>query len=159
MTTAAAISNPQNTPATATDPEHAEARSGVSARQLAESAADLTGRVALAAIFALAGINKLNAYEGTAGYMESMGVAGSLLPAVIGLEIIGAIALILGFRTRVAALALAGFSVLSALIFHFELADQMQFIMFFKNIAMAGGFLVLAANGAGAWSLDARRRV
>ncbi len=125
---------------------------------LTRNLADLGGRVALAAIFALAGFNKLGAYEGTAGYMEAMGVPGALLPAVIALEIAGAIALIVGFQTRLAALALAGFSVLSGLIFHFDLADQMQFILFFKNIAMAGGFLVLAANGAGAWSVDAYRR-
>lgn len=139
----------------ASEPDSTTAAAGTTTIQ---SAADLVGRVSLAAIFALAGLNKLNAYEGTAGYMDSMGVSGTLLPVVIALELIGAAAVIAGYQTRIAALALAGFSVLSALIFHFDLADQMQFIMFFKNIAMAGGFLVLAANGAGAWSVDARRR-
>jgi len=119
---------------------------------------ELAGRVALAAIFLLAGLNKITAYAGTQGYMESVGVPGALLPAVIALELIGAALLIVGFQTRLAALALAGFSVVSALLFHFDLADQMQFILFFKNIAMAGGFLVLAANGAGALSIDARRQ-
>lgn len=138
------------------DSTNAQSANSASSNTLA-SAADLIGRVSLAAIFMLAGINKLGAYEGTAGYMASMGVPGELLPAVIVLEIIGAALLIVGFKTRWVALALAGFSVLSGLIFHFNLADQTQFILFFKNIAMAGGFLVLAANGAGAWSLDGRR--
>ena len=119
---------------------------------------ELVGRVGLAAIFLLAGMNKITAYAGTQGYMESVGVPGALLPAVIALELIGAALVVAGFQTRLAALALAGFSVVSALLFHFDLADQMQFILFFKNIAMAGGFLVLAANGAGALSVDARRK-
>ena len=119
--------------------------------------ADLAGRVGLAAIFLLSGLNKIGAYEGTQAYMASAGVPGMLLPAVIILEVIGALFLIVGFQTRPAAVALAGFSVLSALLFHFNLADQLQFILFFKNIAMAGGFLILAVHGAGAWSLDARR--
>jgi len=121
------------------------------------AAADLLGRVGLAAIFLLAGINKIQAYEGTAGYMAAFGVPGELLPVVILFEIVGALLLIAGFCTRLTALAFAGFSVVSALLFHNALADQMQFILFFKNIAMAGGFLILAANGPGAWSLDRRR--
>lgn len=118
---------------------------------------DLLGRVLLAAIFLLAGLNKISGYEGTAAYMASQGVPGELLPLVIALEIGGAVAIILGLFTRLSALALAGFSVASALLFHFDLGDQTQFVMFFKNLAMAGGFLVLFANGPGAWSLDAVR--
>ena len=121
------------------------------------SLADLLGRIGLAAIFLLAGLNKVGGYTGTQGYMESAGVSGSLLPAVIALEVLGAIALIIGFQTRMVALALAAFSVLSGLLFHFNLGDQLQFIMFFKNIALAGGFLVVAAHGAGALSVDALR--
>ena len=122
------------------------------------AAGEFVGRVGLAAIFLLAGLNKIGAgYAGTAGYMESAGVPGELLPAVIALEVLGAVFLMAGFLTRWTALALAGFSVLSGLLFHFNLADQLQFILFFKNIAMAGGFLILAANGAGPWSIDARR--
>jgi putative oxidoreductase len=119
---------------------------------------ELIGRLALAAIFLLAGLNKIGAFAGTQSYMESVGVPGMLLPGVIVLEILGAALLIVGLWTRLVALALAAFSVVSGLLFHFDLADQMQFILFFKNIAMAGGFLVLAANGAGSLSLDARRR-
>jgi putative oxidoreductase len=76
---------------------------------------------------------------------------------VIALEVLGAVAVIVGWRTRLFAFLLAGFSVVSAVIFHRALGDQMQFIMFMKNLAMAGGFLFLVARGAGDWSLDARR--
>ncbi|WP_322618998.1 DoxX family protein [Arenimonas daejeonensis] len=86
--------------------------------------------------------------------MEAMGVPGGLLPLVIFAEIVGGLALAAGLFTRWAALGLAVFSVASAFLFHFQLADQMQFINFFKNIAIAGGFLVLAAHGAGKFSVD-----
>jgi putative oxidoreductase len=115
----------------------------------------LTGRVGLSAIFILSGIAKLGAgYAGTQGYMEAMGVPGSLLPLVIFAEVAGGLAILSGFLTRWAAIGLAGFSIASAFLFHFQLADQMQFINFYKNLAMAGGFLVLAAQGAGAFSID-----
>jgi len=118
----------------------------------------LAGRLALVAIFLLAGLNKISAYEGTAGWMESMGVPGVMLPLVIALELGAGLAIAFGLFTRLAALAIAGFSVASALIFHLDFNDQIQFLMFWKNIAIAGGFLVLAAAGAGNLSLDARRQ-
>lgn len=121
-----------------------------------EKYVNLAGRVLLAHIFLLAGINKITGYSGTQGYMEAMGVPGMLLPLVILLEIGGALALIAGWQTRLAAYALALFSIVSALIFHSNLGDQMQMILFMKNWAMAGGLLVLAANGAGAYSLENR---
>jgi putative oxidoreductase len=126
--------------------------------QTAINAGNLTGRIFIAALFLMAGIGKLGAgYAGTQGYMESMGVPGVLLPLVIALEIGGAILVIAGLWTRLAALALAGFTVVSAVLFHADFSDQMQQIMFMKNFAIAGGFLFLAASGAGAWSVDARR--
>jgi putative oxidoreductase len=85
-----------------------------------------------------------------------MGVPGMLLPLVIALEVVGAIAIIFGWRTRLFAFLLAGFSIVSAAIFHSALGDQVQFLLFMKNLAMAGGFLFLVARGAGDWSLDAR---
>ena len=116
---------------------------------------NLVGRFGLSAIFVLSGFAKLGAgYEGTQGYMEAMGVPGGLLPLVIFAEIVGGLAVAAGLLTHWAALGLAVFSVASAFLFHFQLADQMQFINFFKNIAIAGGFLVLAANGAGKFSVD-----
>lgn len=122
------------------------------------NAGELTGRIFIAAIFLTAGFGKLGAgYAGTQGYMESMGVPGMLLPLVIALEIGGAILVMAGLWTRVTALALAAFTVLSAILFHADFSDQMQQIQFMKNFAIAGGFLLLAAAGAGAWSVDARR--
>ena len=117
---------------------------------------ELTGRTLLAALFLISGLNKIGAYDATAGYMSAMGVPGILLPAVIVTEVVGALAIIAGWRTRIVALLLAGFTLLSALLFHNNLADQVQAIMFFKNVSIAGGFLLLVANGAGPWSLDSR---
>ena len=116
----------------------------------------LVARILMSVMFILAGWNKIGGYAGTQGYMEAMGVPGMLLPLVILLEIGGALALIAGWQTRLAAYALALFSIVSALIFHSNLGDQMQMILFMKNWAMAGGLLVLAANGAGAYSLENR---
>jgi putative oxidoreductase len=121
-----------------------------------QNLADLAGRILIAAIFLIAGLNKIGGYEGTQGYMAAMGVPGMLLPLVIALEVVGAIAIIFGWRTRLFAFLLAGFSIVSAAIFHSALGDQVQFLLFMKNLAMAGGFLFLVARGAGDWSLDAR---
>jgi len=108
---------------------------------------NLGGRILLATIFLMAGISKLGAgYAGTQGYMEAMGVPGGLLPLVIALEIGGAVALIIGFQVRWAALALAGFSVIAGLLFHANFADQMQSILFMKNLAIAGGLLALMSQ-------------
>lgn len=116
----------------------------------------LLGRLGLSLIFILSGVAKLGAgYAGTQGYMEAMGVPGALLPLVIALETGGGLAVAAGLLTRWAALGLAAFSVASAVLFHFDLGDQGQFINFYKNIAIAGGFLVLAAHGGGRLSLDA----
>jgi putative oxidoreductase len=121
-----------------------------------QNLADLVGRILIAAIFLLAGLNKIGGYAGTQGYMESMGVPGGLLPLVIAVEVLGAVAIIAGWHTRLFAFLLAGFSIVSALIFHRALGDPIQFILFMKNLAMAGGFLFLVARGPGDWSLDAR---
>jgi putative oxidoreductase len=121
------------------------------------SATQLTGRVLLSFIFIMAGISKIGAYTGTQGYMESMGVPGILLPLVIMLEVGGGLALLLGWQTRIAAFLLAGFSIVSALIFHANFADQMQSILFMKNIAIAGGLLLLVAGAAHDWSIDSKR--
>lgn len=90
--------------------------------------------------------------------MEAMGVPGALLPLVILTEVIGGLAIILGWKTRVAAIALAGFSIVSAVLFHADFADQMQMIMFMKNVAIAGGFLLLFVQGPGAYALDNRSK-
>ncbi|WP_455235182.1 DoxX family protein [Thiogranum longum] len=120
------------------------------------AATQLSGRVLMSIIFITAGVSKIGAYAGTQGYMESMGVPGGMLPLVIALEVGAGLAVLLGWQTRISAFLLAGFSVLSALIFHADFGDQMQSILFMKNLAMAGGLLMLVANGAGSWSIDAR---
>lgn len=119
---------------------------------------NLLGRVFLAHIFILAGINKIGGYEGTAAYMDSMGVPGMLLPLVIILEIGGGLAVLIGWQTRIMSLLLAGFSIVAAILFHGNISEQVQMIMFMKNWAIAGGLMVLAANGAGAYSLDNRNQ-
>ena len=115
---------------------------------------ELAGRIGLAAVFLMAGIDKIVGYAGVQGYMESYGVPGFLLPLVILIEVGGALALVVGWKTRWFALALAGFCVLSALLFHFDFGDSLQQILFLKNIAIAGGLLVLCHAGAGRFSID-----
>ncbi len=115
----------------------------------------LAGRLLIALIFVGAGWSKIGGYEGTQQYMESVGVPGALLPLVIFVELGGGLAIVLGLLTRLAAFGLAVFSIASAALFHGG-ADQIQQIMFMKNLAMAGGFLFLVAHGAGAISLDAK---
>jgi len=122
-----------------------------------EKVSHIVARVFLGHIFLLAGISKIGAYDGTQGYMEAMGVPGALLPLVILLEVVGGLAVIAGWKTKWASIALAAFSVVAAAIFHNNFSDQTQMILFMKNIAIAGGFVLLAIHGAGAYSLDNRR--
>ena len=126
--------------------------------QTFQSLAAPTGRLLISLVFLLSGINKLSSFAGTQAYMESAGVPGAMLPIVIAVEILGGLAVILGWHTRVAAFALAGFSLLSALMFHTDFGDQVQMIMFMKNLGLAGGFLMIVAMGAGPWSIDNRKR-
>lgn len=116
----------------------------------------LAGRFLIALIFITAGYSKIGGFEATQGYMAAMGVPGSLLPLVIITELGGGLLIIAGLLTRYTALALAGFSILSAFLFHADGSDPMQQILFMKNLAMAGGFLFLVAHGAGKISLDRR---
>jgi putative oxidoreductase len=114
----------------------------------------LLGRVLIAHVFILAGLQKISQFDTTQGYMASQGVPGNLLWLVILLEVGGGLAVVLGWQTRLAATALAAFSIAAALIFHWDFANQMQAIMFMKNMAIAGGFLFLAAWGPGDLSVD-----
>jgi putative oxidoreductase len=116
----------------------------------------LLGRVLLALIFIVAGVGKISDPAGTAGYMQSVGLPGFLVWPTIALEVLGGIAIIIGFQTRIAAFALAAFTLAAAALFHTNFADPMQSIMFMKNLSMAGGLLLLAASGATAWSVDKR---
>jgi putative oxidoreductase len=117
--------------------------------------ATLFGRLGLSLIFIVSGLGKIPGYAATQGYMEAMGVPGGLLPLVIAAEVLGGLAVLFGAWTTWAALGLAAFSLVSGVLFHGNIADQTQFIMLMKNIAIAGGFLALAAHGAGRYSVDA----
>jgi putative oxidoreductase len=118
--------------------------------------AELGGRVLLALLFLLSGLAKIGSYTITAGYMATVGVPSALLPLAIATEVLGAVAIIVGWQTRITALLLAAFTLLSAALFHNDFADQVQMVMFLKNVSIAGGFLLLVANGAGPLSLDRR---
>lgn len=126
---------------------------------------DLAGRFLLALLFIPAGIAKFGDPAGTAGYIASVGLplpqAGAILAAVV--ELLGGVALVVGLGTRAAALALAVFTLVATYLFHayWAMPAEQQFVqqlMFFKNIAVVGGLLLLAASGPGGWSLDAYRR-
>lgn len=129
-----------------------------SARVNALSVLPLAGRVPLSAIFLLSGISKISAPAATLAYISSVGLpfAHLALAVAVLVEVVGGVALVLGYRTRLFAALLALFTVATALAFHGNLADQNQFFHFFKNIAMAGGLLQIVAYGAGRLSLDAR---
>jgi putative oxidoreductase len=126
-----------------------------------QSALALTGRLLLAAIFVISGLGKIADPAGTIGYITSVGLPAPSASYALALvvEVVGGLLLAVGYRTRAVAVLLAAFSVVSALIFHHALGDQNQLFHFLKNLAMAGGLLQVAAFGAGALSLDARRGV
>jgi putative oxidoreductase len=114
------------------------------------------GRIFLAMMFFMSGLSKIGNYAGTQGYMEAMGVPGALLPLVIALEVLGGLAIILGWQTKIASVALAGFCVVSAVMFHNDFSNQAEMSSFMKNVTIAGGFLLLVAHGPGAYALDNR---
>ena len=122
-----------------------------------EKISQFVARVFLGQIFLLSGLFKISGYAGTQGYMDAMGVPGMLLPLVIVIEVGGGLAIIAGWQTRFVAIALAAFTLVAAVIFHNNFSDQIQMIMFMKNIAITGGFILLAVHGAGGYSLDSRR--
>jgi putative oxidoreductase len=126
---------------------------------MSTSATLLVSRILLGVIFVMAGLEKFGNIAGTAGYISSAGLpAGTALAWLAAIfELVAGVAIIAGFQTRLVAWALAGFCVLSGVLFHFQPADANQMIMFMKNLAMAGGFLALSVAGAGSLSVDARR--
>ena len=115
---------------------------------------DLIGRVFISLIFLLSGFSKISNYEGTADWMESLGVPGIFLMPAIVLEIIAPIFIIIGYKVKISATLLSLFCIATAFIFHNDFSNQMEFISFMKNIGLAGGFLFLAVNGAKDFSLD-----
>ena len=130
--------------------------------QLLTYAAPL-GRVLLSIMFITSGLQKITGYAGTQGYMEMMGVPGFLLPIVIIVEVVGGIALLIGWQARLSAFLLAGFSLVSGFLFHYlpslgmeGMEAQGQMISFMKNVTIAGGMLMVTAFGPGAVSVEKR---
>ena len=115
---------------------------------------DLIGRIMISAIFLFSGINKIFNYDGTVGWMEGYGVPGILIIPAIIIEILGPVLIILGYKTKITAAFLSLFCLVTAIIFHNEFSNQMQLTSFLKNIALAGGFLILVINGSKKFSLD-----
>jgi putative oxidoreductase len=128
------------------------------------NALNLMGRLLLAALFLPAGLSKLSGFEGTVAYIGSVGLpfASVAAAAAVAVEILGSVALIVGFQTRIAAAVLAVFTLVASVFFHAFWAAApeqafMQQLLFFKNVGVMGGLLLLVSSGAGAWSLDAKK--
>lgn len=119
-----------------------------------ENIALLAARILMPILFITAGWGKVTGYAGTQQYMEAMGVPGALLPLTILLELGGGLAVLFGLLTRTTALFTAGFTILTAFLFHSNFADGVNQLMFMKNLTIAGGYLVLAVAGPGAFSID-----
>jgi len=119
----------------------------------------LVARILLATLFLVSGLGMLAGPAGFAGYMAAIGMPAPMLVtwAVIALKVFAGLAVLVGFQTRYAALALGAFAIATAFIGHLDFADQNQMTAFMKNLGIAGGFLLLATTGPGALSLDARR--
>ena len=115
---------------------------------------DLIGRIFISVLFLLNGVFKINNYEGTIDWMEGFGMPGILLIPAIILEVLGPILIIIGYQTKIAAALLSLFCFVTAIIFHNDFGNQVQLTSFLKNIALAGGFLILFVNGAKGISLD-----
>ena len=117
-------------------------------------AAALAGRILISLIFIMGGFNKIVGYAGASGYMDKMGVPSLLLPLVIAIELGGGLLILIGYKTRIVAFLLAGFTLLAGILFHLKVGDGPNMIHFWKNVAMTGGFLSIMAAGAGGWSVD-----
>ena len=115
---------------------------------------EILGRLLLAAIFLINGIGKIFNYEGTIQYMENFDIPGYLIIPAITVEILFPILLIIGYYTKFSALVLSLFTLVLAVIFHTDFSNQMQLMSFLKNIAIAGGFLIIFVYGPGKYSID-----
>ena len=119
---------------------------------------DLIGRIFISLVFLLSGYNKIFNYDNTISWMEGFGIPGFLLWPAIVLEILLLIFIIIGYRTQISAIILAIFCLVTALIFHYDFANQMQTIAFLKNFGLAGGFLFIAANGPREWAIEKKKK-
>ena len=119
---------------------------------------DFIARLLISALFLLSAYNKILSIDGTMGWMEGFGLPGFLLYPTITLEIILPLFVIIGYKAKLSAGLLAIFCIATAFIFHYDFADQMQTIAFFKNVGLAGGFLFVVANGTKEWSIDKKKK-
>tara|TARA_Y100000768_G_scaffold182269_1_gene136543 strand:- start:31 stop:405 length:375 start_codon:yes stop_codon:yes gene_type:complete len=115
---------------------------------------DLLGRILISVIFLLNGVFKISNYDDTVSWIESFGMPGILIIPAIILEVIGPILIIIGYKAKIAAGFLSAFCIVTAIIFHNDFSDQMQFTSFLKNIALAGGFLFIVVNGTKDFSIE-----
>ena len=113
------------------------------------------GRLMIAALFLHEAWAKLTAYAAAAAYMRVFGVPEQLLPFAIAFELGCSLLILIGYQTRAAALLLAAFCIATALLFHTKFGDRNQLLHFEKDLAIAGGLLLLFAHGAGRWAVDA----
>lgn len=119
---------------------------------------DLLGRILISSLFLISAYNKLFSIDGTMGWMEGYGVPGLLIYPTIVLEIILPLFVIVGYKARASSALLAIFCILTAFIFHFDFSEQIQLILFLKNISLAGGFLFIVANGTKDWAVDREKK-
>lgn len=121
--------------------------------------AALVGRVFYASLFIVYGYLKLTGFAGTTGYMAKMGLPAPAVSAALAvlIELGGGLLILIGYQTRLVGLALAVYVFIAALIAHTHFGDPNQLSHFMKNMAIVGGGFLLVANGAGAYSLDARK--
>lgn len=122
-----------------------------------ENLLDFLGRLMMSLIFVVVGIQQASNPETVRAHMDLHGVMSALLPVAIILQIAGAIAIVCGYWTRIFAFLLAGFSIMTAFLFHVDFADPAEFELFMRDVALAGGMLVLCARGPSDWTFDARR--
>ena len=122
------------------------------------NALDLIGRVLISLLFLISAYNKVFSLDGSMSWMEGFGVPGFLIFPAIALEIILPIFIILGYKVRISAGALAVFCLATAFIFHLDFSNQMQLISFLKNIGLAGGFLFIVVNGTREWAVDKEKK-
>jgi len=123
-----------------------------------QEAAALGGRLLLSALFLHEAYAKLTAWSAAVTYSEAFGVPGALLPLAIAVELGGGALILVGYYTRAAALVLAGFCVATAVLFHTKFGVRNELLHFEKDLAIAGGLMVVFAHGAGRWALDALRQ-
>ena len=119
---------------------------------------DFLARVLISVLFLISAYNKIFNIEGSMNWMSGYGVPGILIYPTILLEILLPVMIIIGYKVRIAAGILSIFCLLTAFIFHFDFADQIQLILFLKNIGLAGGFLFIVVNGTKDWSLDKEKK-